>query len=104
MSRVRKTSGGLLPFKQWGGPRKGAGRKPKDGRPGVRHGQRPALAREHPVHVTMKIRSGMPRLRQRNEYAALRAAFSAGCDRFGFRLVHYAVLNDHLHLLVEAAD
>ncbi|HEX6811235.1 MAG TPA: hypothetical protein VF384_06410, partial [Planctomycetota bacterium] len=38
------------------------------------------------------------------EYAALRAAFVKGKDRFGFRLCHYAVLNDHLHLIVEAAD
>jgi len=43
-------------------------------------------------------------LRSRREYAALRAAFHAGCDRGGFRLVHYAVLNDHLHFVVEASD
>ena len=36
--------------------------------------------------------------------AALRAAFRGGCDRNGFRHTHYAVLNDHQHLLVEAAD
>src|SRR6185503_2494297 len=57
-----------------------------------------------PVHVTLKIVRGLPRLRSRDTYAALRAAFASGCDRFGFRLVHYAVLNDHLHFLVEAAD
>ena len=52
----------------------------------------------------MKLQRGMPRLRSRAEYAALRAAFAAGCDRHGFRLTHYAVLNDHLHFLVEARD
>ena len=52
----------------------------------------------------MKLRSGLPRLRNSREYAALRAAFREGCDRKGFRLTHYAVLNDHLHFLVEAAD
>ena len=31
-------------------------------------------------------------------------AFRAGSDRFGFRLVHYAIQNGHLHLLVEAKD
>ena len=46
--------------------------------------------------MTAKLSRGLPRLRQRAEYAALRAAFAAGCNRFGFRLVHYAVLNDHL--------
>ena len=52
----------------------------------------------------MKLRQGLPRLRNPREYAALRAAFRAGCDRAGFRLIHYAVLNDHLHFLVEGAD
>jgi REP element-mobilizing transposase RayT len=54
--------------------------------------------------VTAKLSGGLPPLRRRAAYAALRAAFAAGCDRFGFRLVHYAVLNDHLHFVVEAAD
>jgi len=43
-------------------------------------------------------------MRVARTYAALRASFAGGCDRFGFRLVHYVVLNDHLHLVVEAAD
>jgi REP element-mobilizing transposase RayT len=34
----------------------------------------------------------------------MRAAFSRGKDRFGFRLVHYAVQPNHLHLIVEAKD
>ncbi|HZN38839.1 MAG TPA: transposase [Planctomycetota bacterium] len=54
--------------------------------------------------MTLKLRSGLPRLRQRAEYAALRAAFARGKQRFGCRLVHYAVLNDHLHLVVEGTD
>ncbi|MGB3967952.1 MAG: hypothetical protein WBO45_14555 [Planctomycetota bacterium] len=56
------------------------------------------------MHVTVKLRQHLPRLRQRDVYVVLRGAFVAGKDRFGFRLVHYAVLNDHLHLLAEAAD
>ncbi len=68
------------------------------------HGLRAALAARFPAHVTMKLLRGLPRLRSRPAYAALRAAFVGGCDRAGFRLTHYAVLNDHLHFLVEAAD
>ncbi len=68
----------------------------------VGHGLRAALAARFPAHVTMKLLQGLPRLRNPREYAALRAAFRAGCDRAGFRLIHYAVLNDHLHFLVEA--
>ena len=84
--RVRKEKG-LLPFKRIGGARKGAGRKPKGEVAGVSHATRAALAPRFPVHATVKVAAGLPKLRQRREYAALRAAFAAGCDRFGFRLV-----------------
>ncbi len=97
----------LLPFRSGrGGARKGAGRKPKiAGRPGVDHRERAPLAKRFPVHVTIKLRSGLPRLRSKREYTVLRAAFAAGCARNlagTFRLCHYVVLNDHLHLLCEA--
>ena len=101
--RVKRPKG-LLPFRQRGGARPGAGRKPSGEVAGVRHAARAPLASRFPAHVTVKLRRGLPRLRRKAEYAALRAAFAAGHDRFGFRLVHYTVLNDHLHLLVEAHD
>ena len=99
---LRKVKG-ELPFKSWGGARPGAGRKPKGEKAGVGHRPRAALASRYPAHVTVKVRGGLPRLRRAREYAVLRAAFAAGCERFGFRLVHYAVLNDHLHMLVEGS-
>ena len=34
----------------------------------------------------------------------LERAFSAGSERFGFRLVHYSIQTTHLHLIVEARD
>ena len=94
----------MLPFKQWGGWRPGAGRKARNGEAGMKHAPRAALAARYPVLVTAKVGRGLPSMRRSQAYAALRAAFAAGCERFGFRLVHYAVLNDHLHLLVEAQD
>ncbi len=100
----KKPQQGSLPFRQNGGRRAGAGRKPNGEKAGVSHGPRALLAARFPAHVTMKVLRGLPRLRSRREYAALRAAFTAGCDRHGFRLTHYAVLNDHLHFLVEARD
>lgn len=104
MTRARRLQQGTLPFPQRGGPRKGAGRPPKGDVAGVSHATRAKLASRFPAHVTLKIVRGLPRLRSKAEYATLRRAFVAGCDRFGFRLVHYAVLNDHLHFLVEAQD
>ncbi|HEX6813320.1 MAG TPA: hypothetical protein VF384_16995 [Planctomycetota bacterium] len=104
VTRSRTPKQRELPFKGWGGPRKGSGRKPKSGEAGVSHRERPALAMRFLVHVTLKLRKGLPRLRQKAEYAALSAAFVKGKGRFGFRLCHCAVLNDHLHLIVEAPD
>ncbi len=104
--QVKKTKlqQAVLPFRQNGGRREGAGRKPKGDKAGVGHGPRALLAARFPTHVTMKLLQGLPKMRSREAYAALRTAFAAGCDRAGFRLTHYAVLNDHLHFLVEARD
>ena len=97
----------MLPFRPGrGGARPGAGRKPNiPGQPGVDHRPRAPLAKRFPVHVTVKLRAGLPRLRSKPAYETLRAAFAAGCARNtsgAFRLCHYAVLNDHLHLICEA--
>jgi putative transposase len=103
-SKARRGKQLELPFRNWGGPRQGGGRKPKNGVAGVKHRPRAPLAARYPAHVTMKLRSGLPRLRSRPEHAALRRAFTRGKDRFGFRLIHYVVLNDHMHFVVEAAS
>ena len=62
------------------------------------------MTKSQPLHITLRIVDGMPSLRQTAEYRAVTTAFAKGCDRFGFRLVHYAVLKDHLHLIVEGDD
>jgi len=101
--RARQTE---LAFRTWGGRRNGAGRKRKDGRlgKGMPHTPRPALARRFPLHITWRMRRGVWNLRTRRCFSALGKALSAGGDKFGFRLVHYAVLRDHIHFLVEAQD
>ena len=40
---------------------------------------------------------GVPSLRSQQCITVMRAAFRAGKERFGFRLVHYAVQPNHLH-------
>ena len=37
-------------------------------------------------------------------FRRVRGALAAGRERFGFRLVHFSVQRDHLHLLTEAED
>ncbi len=78
-------------FLRWGGKRKGAGRKPKGERAGVSHGTRMRLAGRFPVHVTVRLKKGLPSLRRKSAYRVLERAFAAGGERFGFRLIHFSV-------------
>ena len=91
-------------FRTWGGVRKGAGRPSKGGAPGVAHLRRPALSRHHPVHVTLRIVAGVPSLRVGALFSKVREALAEGQERFGFRLVHFSVQANHLHLIAEAGD
>ncbi|MBI4880414.1 MAG: transposase [Planctomycetes bacterium] len=93
-----------LAFARRGGRRPGAGRKPKGERPGVSHKTREALAARFPVHVTVRLERGLPGLRDKQTYRALKEAFAAGSDRFGFRLVQYSVQTNHLHMICEGRD
>ncbi len=66
------------------------------------HRRRARLTRHHPSHVTLRLRKGLPTLRKKSFFRAVHQAFCDGCRRFGFRLVHYSVQSNHIHLLVEA--
>jgi REP element-mobilizing transposase RayT len=86
-----------------GGPRVGAGRPPESKNPPVHHVRRPPVPRSCPAHVTLRLRPGLPSLRQRRFLRALRPSLRAACERGEFRVLHYSVQANHLHLLVEAA-
>jgi REP element-mobilizing transposase RayT len=88
-------------FRTWGGARKGAGRPPKGVASGVSHLRRPALSRHHPAHVTLRLVAGLPSLRGAL-FGEVRQALAEGQERFGFRLVHFSVQSNHVHLIVEA--
>ena len=91
----------------WGGKRTGAGRKRKDGKaaaPGVPHRPRPRLDGRCPVGVTLKVRREVWSLRSPRCARGLRRALEEGHQRGGFRVVHFSILGNHLHLIVEAAD
>jgi REP element-mobilizing transposase RayT len=88
----------------WGGARRGAGRKPKQARPEVRHASRPRLEHRFPVHVTTRIVRGAGYLRGFRVYPAVRRAMCAARDRFGVRFIHFSIQSNHIHLLVEAKD
>jgi len=93
---------GILSFPNGqGGRRAGAGRKPKGTRAGVPHRRRAALKERHPVHVTLRLRDGLPSLRKERELRVLDGCFaSASTD--AFRVCEFSVQSNHLHLIVEA--
>jgi REP element-mobilizing transposase RayT len=64
--------------------------------------RRPEVSRHQAVHVTLHLREGLPSLRRPSSSRLCEAAFRAECDRKGFRLVHYAIRSNHLHLVCEA--
>jgi hypothetical protein len=93
-----------LRFHRRGGARKGAGRKPKGDRAGVSHARRLPITRHTPVHVTLKVARHVYNLRTRRCFDVVEHGLRAARVREGFRIVRFAVLRDHIHLLVEARD
>ena len=92
-----------LRYRGRGGYRPGSGRPKKPGA-GVAHVRRPKLAPRHPVHVTARVRDEAARLRSRACFRVVASCIGNGCEREGFRLVHFSVQSNHLHLIVEADD
>ena len=90
-----------LPIRTWGGRREGAGRKPTPGRRPVPHRQRERHDRHCPAHVTLRATSGVPSLRHGRLFLTTRNALAA-VSTPRFRVLHYSVQADHLHLVVEA--
>src|SRR3954451_20115970 len=91
-----------LVFRARGGRREGAGRPRNGVEKRVPHVARPALKARHPSHVTLRVGRDVPNLRSDRCMAVLRRAFKEGKQRFGFRLIHYAVQGNHVHLVAEA--
>jgi REP element-mobilizing transposase RayT len=86
-----------------GGPREGAGRPRGRGRRVIHHVRRDPIAKGMPCHVTVRVRKDVPSLRRKALLLELRRSFRKACERGTFRVVHYSVQRDHVHLLVEAA-
>jgi hypothetical protein len=88
-----------------GGRRMNAGRKPRGEESGVSHHGRPELEKPTPVHATLRVLGHVWNLRSRRALAVVEGAL-AGVQKSGrgFRVVHFALLGDHLHFIVEADD
>ena len=98
-----------LRFRPHGGVRAHAGRKrTKPGRPCVPHRARPQHHHAHPVHVTLRMRGGLPGLRHAGVFEELRKAIRAASRSptvgDAFRVVQFSIQDDHAHFIVEADD
>lgn len=91
----------LRPPRRWGGRRAGAGRRPS-ARPIVPHRSRSSVRERHPCHVTLRVRRGIPSLRSGRLVRAFRCSLADACERPGFRVVHFSLQSNQVHLLVEA--
>ncbi len=85
-----------------GGYRANAGRKLGRTSPWVPHIRRPKLTRHQAAHVTLHLCDGLPSLRRPSLSRVVEHALRAERDTKGFRLVHYAIRSNHLHLVCEA--
>jgi len=56
------------------------------------------------VHVTVRLRDDVRRLRNFAMARVLRRAFVRGCDTGRFRICHFDIQGNHIHLVVEACD
>ncbi|MBA3502589.1 MAG: transposase [Myxococcota bacterium] len=92
-----------LTARTWGGKREGAGRK-KSGTRDPSHRPRPKHVARNPLHVVLRVKESVGRLRRREVYAGAHRALLQIAARIAFRVVHMSIQHNHLHLLVEAAD
>ena len=102
-SKSRQLALDLAVLSRWGGARPGAGRKPGPRRRDP-HRLRAPLAARHPCHVTFKVHRDVPSLRTRTLVAELERSWREVPERGRFRLVHYSIQGDHVHMVVEATS
>lgn len=87
-----------------GGRRAGAGRKRRAKRPCTPHVVRPIHHERHPVHITLRASRAAGDLRKQVVLRTLADRFRRAAKEDTFRVVHFSVQTDHVHLIVEADD
>src|SRR5262249_52973850 len=82
-------------------------RRKKRGRPAKKggalpHRSRPPVTPDRPHHVTVRMRRGTWNLRSQRCFRHIHAALVGVRSRGTFRVAHYSVQGNHVHLIVEA--
>lgn len=95
---------GQLAFdlRTWGGRRRGAGRPRRQARAAAPHRAREPFRPAQPVHVTLTMRDHVWNLRSERSFAVIHGALDGVRPRADFRVVHFSILGNHVHVLAEA--
>ena len=84
----------------------GAGRPkkrwPKGVKPPASHVKREPFVKGRALHVTLRTLPVVRNLRRMDAYRAVRVGARVVLARSGFRLVHFSIQSNHIHLIVEA--
>ena len=91
-----------LDLRTWGGKRPGAGRKPAGKSRRAPHDAREPFRASQPVHVSLRLAGHVWNLRSERSYAIVHGALDAVRRRPGFRVAHFSIQGNHIHLIVEA--
>ncbi len=67
------------------------------------HAKRPMVKSGTPVHITLKLRKGVANLRSREVFAGFKIS-ARGAARFDFKIIHFSIQADHVHVVAEAAS
>ncbi|HVU50633.1 MAG TPA: transposase [Polyangia bacterium] len=103
MGRARQLRLALPDDRTWGGRRRGAGRRLVAERRTPAHRPRAEHRARWPLHVTWRTREAVPSLRSMRVLPSLSGALAAS-HKAAFRVVHFSVQTDHIHLIVEGDD
>lgn len=104
MASARRDRQGAFTWRTWGGLRRGAGRKRAPENAGLQpHAARPPFDDDIPVHVTMRALRSVPSMRAAIVARAVVAELARASTK-GFRVLHYSVQVNHVHLIAEADD
>lgn len=104
VAKVKRAHQLELHLPTWGGRRNGSGRKRKQARPTPPHRARAVTREWAPQLVTLRLRDGLPSLRDDGAWAVIVRTMRSFRGRFSVRVVHYSAQTNHLHLLVECSD
>ena len=83
-------------------PKPRRGRPPGKGKRPVPHRARVQFVRALPIHVRLRVRKDIPRLRTGRLAGAVRRALIGGKRKPGFRICQFSLQSNHVHLICEA--